>query len=626
MSLLYNYYNDDKITEVDISTYRSSNNANWLNGKKEAAHITSLFAIGRQQEDRFFLRHFGNDPHIISNDTIAEKDEVFETICEDILKIRVLHGGDNSDFVTKPSTDSQNETDRIREILIQKSFLLSTIINAPEGANWKEAYDTYVAQINTLNFVKCSSISIECNVNSDICKSDVDAFHYDDGTNTFYYLKDWQDKFVFDSMCRQLQKVLEIPGENDEMTIKRILDKDLLPSEVDDLIREYCTDFYDDDEFTNTLSQVYPDTAKRLNIRPSTIESDDTPQKLVGFSTNSDDVIRTPESSAAVPQTDSSSIQQPRNASPTATKTIEQKNNPTIQAPTTEPNESPQKEEIVTSPQWETTSARDCELFTPEEKIPKKERSMEETDKVNLLESDFSKTDTGHRESHEDSLRHRRTETRRIPDDEDDWLDKYKPKSSADASYDPTEWKKDVEQTELSVADLRDDELEDIRGMIDSSMSEDKVVSEHYLVRYRLYNYLTSKGIEVGDRRTFITKQLNTISSNQGYIYARSARGGILFVSSFLWDKLSTKTGRLCMFYGNEADDFYLVDSVAKLVEFVGNDNILVQVKGINKLETMESVFKGELKEKAHILIRVRSNRRYNSLFTYDNDSDNMDF
>ena len=162
--------------------------------------------------------------------------------------------------------------------------------------------------------------------------------------------------------------------------------------------------------------------------------------------------------------------------------------------------------------------------------------------------------------------------------------------------------------------------------MVDSSMSEDKVVSEHYLVRYRLYNYLTSKGYEVGDKKAFITKQLNTISSNQGYIYARSARGGILFVSSFLWDKLSTKTGRLCMFYGNEADDFYIVDSIEKLVDFVGNDNIIVQVKGVNKLETMESVFKGELKEKAHILIRVRSNKRYNSLFTYDNDSDNMDF
>ena len=80
------------------------------------------------------------------------------------------------------------------------------------------------------------------------------------------------------------------------------------------------------------------------------------------------------------------------------------------------------------------------------------------------------------------------------------------------------------------------------------------------------------------------------------------------------------------MFYGNEADDFYLVDSIEKLVEFVGNDNIIVQVKGVNKLETMESVFKGELKEKAHILIRVRSNKRYNSLFTYDNDYDNMDF
>lgn len=67
-------------------------------------------------------------------------------------------------------------------------------------------------------------------------------------------------------------------------------------------------------------------------------------------------------------------------------------------------------------------------------------------------------------------------------------------------------------------------------------------------------------------------------------------------------------------------------NSIGKLVEFVGNDNIIVQIKGGNKLETMESVFQGQLNEKAHILIRVRSNKRYNSLFTFDNDTDDMKF
>lgn len=626
LSLLYDYFSDNKITEVDIATYRSSENANWLNGKKEPAHISSLYAIGRNPDDRRFLRHFGNDSHIISNETISEKDDVFETICDEILKIKVLHGGENSDFATKPSSDSVNETERIRELLIQKSLLLSTIINAPEGANWKEAYDAYVEKIQTLSFVKCSSISIECKLNSDICKSDVDAFHYDKGTSTFYYLKDWQDKFVFDSMWRQLQIVLEIPSEDDEMTIKRILDKDLSPLDVDALISEYCTDFYNDEEFVSTLSLAYPDTAKRLSIKPVTDEEEDAPQKLVGFSTNRDDVTKTPEPSSTMPQPDPYPTQKPLTSTQPITKTVEQHRAPDTQATADKSNEPSQEVEPASTPQIETTPGRDSQSSVSEVKAQKEEASDGGLGDDALPETQSSRPNTSHREQSESSPRPRRAVSRRAPDDDEDWLDRYLPKTSAGASYDPTEWKKDVEQTELSVADLREDELEDIRGMVDSSMSEDKVISEHYLVRYRLYNYLTSKGYEVGDRKAFITKQLNTISSNQGYIYARSARGGILFVSSFLWDKLSTKTGRLCMFYGNEADDFYIVDSIEKLVDFVGNDNIIVQVRGVNKLETMESVFKGELKEKAHILIRVRSNKRYNSLFTYDNDSDNMDF
>ena len=219
-----------------------------------------------------------------------------------------------------------------------------------------------------------------------------------------------------------------------------------------------------------------------------------------------------------------------------------------------------------------------------------------------------------------------RTVSRRVPDDGEDWAERYKPKTQPGDSFDPTEWKKSVEPTELKVADLREDELEDILSIIDNSMSEEKVVSEHYLVRYRLYNYLSREGIDVGDKKEFLSKRINEISSDKGYIYARSARGGLLFVSSFLWGKLKTRTGRLCMFYGNEADDFVLVETIEKLVEFVGNDNIIIQVKGVNKLQTMESVFNGQLIEKAHILIRVRSNKRYNSLFTYDNDSDNMWF
>ncbi len=628
LNQLYVYFGQNAIAEDDITTYRSSENANWLNGQKEAAHVTSLYAIGRQPEDRFYLRHFGNSPHIISNDTISDDDNAFETICDKILRIKVLHGGkDNSDFVTHPSQDNIDETERIREILNRKSLLLSTIIDAPEGTDWKNAYDNYINCIQTLHFTKCSSISIECTENREICKSNVDAFHFDEGTNTFFYLKDWQDKFVFDSMWRNLVEVLGIPGE-DEMTIKRILDKDLANSEVDALIKEYCRDFFDNEEFISLLSQSYPDTSQRLNIKPASAEEDEDPKKLVGFSTSRE----------AVPQK-SESTEDGRAGAPTSSHDIKSSGEKIVEDTPDEAeqmdrdhakdyNKSLNVEKQDSHPDGGSPSENPTKTVTTVDVRPAETKAADRQ-----REEDASPSATGAPANDEDSVkqqtvraRDRKYVSRREPEDGEDWAERYKPKTQPGDSFDPTEWKKSVEPSELKVADLREDELEDIRSIIDNSMSEEKVVSEHFLVRYRLYNFLSREGIDVGDKKEFLSKRIDAISSDKGYIYARSARGGLLFVSSFLWGKLKTRTGRLCMFYGNEADDFVLVETIEKLVEFVGNDNIIVQVKGVNKLQTMESVFNGQLIEKAHILIRVRSNKRYNSLFTYDNDSDNMGF
>lgn len=284
LNLLLEYQHEGKVSDEDIESYRSSEYAKWLNGKKESAHISTLYAIGRQLEDKYFLRHFGSSPLIINNDTISDDDASFEDICTNILKIKVLHGGDDSNFITKPSAASLDETTQIRQSLNQKSLLLATIINAPEGEEWKAAYDKYVSDIATLNFVKCDSIAIECKENPGISKSDVDAFFYDKSNKTFYYLKDWQHKFVFDSMWRKLIEVLDIPGGDDEMTIKKILDKDLESQDVDCLIEEYCTNFYEDENFIKLLSSLYPETSGRLNIKRATSADETQPQKLVGFS------------------------------------------------------------------------------------------------------------------------------------------------------------------------------------------------------------------------------------------------------------------------------------------------------------------------------------------------------
>ena len=117
------------------------------------------------------------------------------------------------------------------------------------------------------------------------------------------------------------------------------------------------------------------------------------------------------------------------------------------------------------------------------------------------------------------------------------------------------------------------------------------------------------------------------LDTNKRYIHVRSAKCVILFISKFLWEKLNEEGHRLCMYYGNKGSEFKLIDSVSQLIELVGDDNIIVQVKGSEKYNTIQSIFSGSLKEngRAYVLIRIKSNERYNALFVniYNNNDDN---
>ena len=69
------------------------------------------------------------------------------------------------------------------------------------------------------------------------------------------------------------------------------------------------------------------------------------------------------------------------------------------------------------------------------------------------------------------------------------------------------------------------------------------------------------------------------------------------------------------------------------MINNVGRDNIIVQIAGQNKLKTIDTILNGgqwqQDKVSVHVLIRIKSNERYNSLFvtTFNNDDNNsVDF
>jgi hypothetical protein len=231
---------------------------------------------------------------------------------------------------------------------------------------------------------------------------------------------------------------------------------------------------------------------------------------------------------------------------------------------------------------------------------------------------------------------------RRRPKDNDDWkqtshqkvgsqnLENYNPANHPTRNV--VEWKKDTPQAELGVADVTSDEAAEITNLIGCSKSLDEIIDENLVARYRMYHALKEKGFMPNETlKQFIQDKehdSNGVQTNKGFLYTRSAKGGLLFVSGMLWNALVNSNGRICMYYGNKAYDFEIIDSADKLIEFVGRDNIIIQVSGNDKRHIIDSIFSGQVEnDKAHILIRIKSNSRYNSIFEnaynadYDNDT-----
>ena len=662
LAQLLDYQQNGQLSDEDIESYRKSEHAKWLNGKKESAHISTLFAIGRQAEDKYYLRHFGNSSFVISHDTIADDDTSFETICLNILKIKVLHGGEESDFVTRPSSDSFDETEQIRHILNQKSLLLSTIINAPEGEDWKTSYDKYVSEIAKLKFVKCSSISIECKENTEISKSDVDAFFYDKATKTFYYLKDWQHKFVFDSMWRKLIEVLSIPGSDDEMTIKKILDKDLESRDVDHLIEEYCTNFYDDEAFIDLLSHLYPDTSIRLNIEPSPIEVEVKPQKLVAFSydrdnavtdthqidnevvNNTNGVYKERKDDELIPSTEESSIIEKsdtpvKNESCYAKVQVSNDEEDSLVGNVIEQaylNNQCENSHIIVS------TAEDVDMVDSmqEQTILPVSDAMPNTTTSHTIDSVTGKSDISEFENF-DIVDAREEYEYYFDPDHGERIGSIENDKSYQLLGDRPRKPRSVRRTakpftKEEINSLRSNgtplELEslpptkeELDVLAQCGISPEQIADTNYLAQLRLYRNLQHELHEDPEESLadFI-RNANDVSEHKmksgKYIHACSAARGVMYISPSVWNKMLDDKWVICVYLDGKGKNFHYINSSKEFLQLVQKDDVVIKITGKEKLEVINSLYSGmleDVKGTAYTLIRVASRTNMDAVFAH---------
>lgn len=174
----------------------------------------------------------------------------------------------------------------------------------------------------------------------------------------------------------------------------------------------------------------------------------------------------------------------------------------------------------------------------------------------------------------------------------------------------------------LEVLEPTTSEVDEINRILGEDLSSEQVADQNYLAQLRLYNNLVNRGMTPNEsKEDFVRnahmKNEHTITGGK-YIHKCSAAGGIMYLSPSIWNKIADDSCVVCVYLGAKSNEFMYFNSIDDILEWVGEDDIVIKLTGEEKADVVEELYSGVLngvKGTAYTLIRINSNEKYNSLF-----------
>lgn len=174
----------------------------------------------------------------------------------------------------------------------------------------------------------------------------------------------------------------------------------------------------------------------------------------------------------------------------------------------------------------------------------------------------------------------------------------------------------------LEVLEPTTSEVAEINRILGEDLSSEQVADQNYLAQLRLYNNLVNRGMTPNEsKEDFVRnahmKNEHTINGGK-YIHKCSAAGGIMYLSPSIWNKIADDRCVVCVYLGAKSNEFMYFNSIDDILEWVGEDDIVIKLSGEEKADVVEELYSGVLngvKGTAYTLIRINSNEKYNSLF-----------
>lgn len=174
----------------------------------------------------------------------------------------------------------------------------------------------------------------------------------------------------------------------------------------------------------------------------------------------------------------------------------------------------------------------------------------------------------------------------------------------------------------LDVLEPTTSEVEEINRILGEDLTSEQVADQNYLAQLRLYNNLVKKGMtpeELKDDfvRNAHLKKKHTLHGGK-YIHKCSAAGGIMYLSPSIWHKIADDRCVVCVYLGAKANEFMYFNSIDEILDWIGEDDIVIKLTGEEKADVVKELYSGILngvKGTAYTLIRINSNEKYNSVF-----------
>lgn len=637
LRFLLEYKDNNQITKDDVDNYRQlSNTALWMNGQNDLTHVTELYAIGKDEEDVLYNIYLGSDQLVINNNNIP--DTRFDEICSDVLGMKVLHAKDGV-FETIPKEPKTDETEHIVPELKQKSLLLATILC--EDQNWKELYNNYKKNIEKFKFIKCQSISIEYKEDHRLHGDDVATVHYDSSTSTFYYVNDWQDKFVFDQLLDFLIKEIGITSSQTLM-IKRILDTNRKGRGIDEYVEKFCKKYYTDQEFVDTLADCYPETARNLHL-----------SRAIELEEKEDFIQNTPDYESIM-----SSHEENNSGSVTEEETFENNTQGNNDYQTQKINNTSSTEEkdssnqdIVSSEKYSdsnsygTTHHEESESFKEmkDSNIEKRdEENINDNSQGSIIDTNYEKkSDNEGRESHipEEYDYDTDEDSNNLDFEQED----YNGSIDKDPDYEPIGSSPHKPSRRRAPRPFTDEENERLRSkgtpleleslppteeeidiLAQCGISVEQIADTNYLVQLRLYNNLIDSGEKPEETMEEFIRNAADVAihklTGDRYIHTCSAARGVMYTSPSVWNKMLDDKWKICVYLDGRGKNFHYINNAEEFLKLVEKDDVVIKITGKEKVDVVRQLYSGLLMGKkgtAYTLIRVASRTNMDAVFAH---------